>query len=204
MMCGTALLIYLLENNRDTLPEPIYILILAIVKFNILKIKSKTLRVLNSQLQGLLLWICPALTYKFIEKEKIADLFMKELTVYEPKYEEEHERQRVILGLSTLMKHTEKPQFVLAAFPELFKTLIKLIKKNAEERIDEIDVQEGKKDDEDDDEDEEEEDENFDLGDESEDDAEFWEEQYDDNYESPLMSVDEIQYFESSVQQVQS
>ena len=135
---------------------------------------------------------------------RVADLFMKELTVYEPKYEEEHERQRVILGLSTLMKHTEKPQFVLAAFPELFKTLIKLIKKNAEERIDEIDVQEGKKDDEDDDEDEEEEDENFDLGDESEDDAEFWEEQYDDNYESPLMSVDEIQYFESSVQQVQS
>ena len=42
------------------------------------------------------------------------------------------------------------------------------------------------------------------MGDESEDDAEFWEEQYDDNYESPLMSVDEIQYFEGAVQQVQS
>ena len=57
---------------------------------------------------------------------------MKELIVYEPKYEEEHERQRVILGLSTLMKHPEKPQFVLNVFPDLFKTLIKLIKKNAE------------------------------------------------------------------------
>ena len=49
-MCATALLIYLLENNKDTLPEPIYILTLAIAKYNIMKIKSKTLRILNSQL----------------------------------------------------------------------------------------------------------------------------------------------------------
>jgi hypothetical protein len=66
---------------------------------------------------------------------------MRELMIYEGKYEEEHERQRVILGLSSLMKHPEKPQFVLNVFPELFKTLIKLIKKNAEERIDEINIQ---------------------------------------------------------------
>lgn len=71
------------------------------------------------------------------------------------------------------MKHPEKPQFVLAVFPELFKTLIKLIKKNAEERIDEINVQEGKKEEaqEDDDDEEDEDLDNFDLGDESEDDA---------------------------------
>lgn len=68
MMCGTAMLIYLLENNRDTLPEPIYVLILTIIKYNINKIKSKTLRVLNSQLQGLMLWIHPSITYKFLEK----------------------------------------------------------------------------------------------------------------------------------------
>lgn len=68
MMCGTALLIYLLENNRDTLPDAIYVLILSIVKYNIGKIKSKTLRVLNSQLQGLLLWIYPSIVYKFLEK----------------------------------------------------------------------------------------------------------------------------------------
>lgn len=132
MMCATALLIYLLENNTTQLPEPIYILVLAIVKFNILKIKSKSLKVLNSQLQGLLLWINPALALKFIEKENIAEKFMKELLSYEAKYEEEHERQRVILGLSSLMKHPEKPQFVLVAFPEMFKTLIKLVRKNAE------------------------------------------------------------------------
>lgn len=42
------------------------------------------------------------------------------------------------------MKHPEKPQFVLNVFPELFKNLIKLIKKNAEERIEEINVQDGK------------------------------------------------------------
>lgn len=39
------------------------------------------------------------------------------------------------------MKHAEKPQFVLSIFPDVFKTLIKLIKKNAEERIDEINLQ---------------------------------------------------------------
>lgn len=68
MMCATALLIYLLENNTTNLPEQIYILILAIVKFNILRVKSKSLKVLNSQLQGLLLWINPGLVLKFIEK----------------------------------------------------------------------------------------------------------------------------------------
>jgi hypothetical protein len=68
MMCGSALLIYLLENNTNALPEQIYILILAITKYNILKIKSKSLKVLNSQLQGLLLWINPALVLTFIEK----------------------------------------------------------------------------------------------------------------------------------------
>ena len=57
---------------------------------------------------------------------------MKELIMYEAKYEEEHERQRVILGLSSLMKHPDKPQCVISVFPELFKTLIKLIKKNAD------------------------------------------------------------------------
>jgi hypothetical protein len=67
-MCSTALLIYLLENNTTNLPEPIYILVLAIVKYNILKIKSKSLKVLNSQLQGLLLWINPGRVLKFIEK----------------------------------------------------------------------------------------------------------------------------------------
>lgn len=66
MMCATALLIYLLENNSNNMPEQIYILILAIVKFNILKVKSKSLKVLNSQLQGLLLWINPTLVLKFI------------------------------------------------------------------------------------------------------------------------------------------
>jgi hypothetical protein len=71
MMCSTALIIYLLENNKNTLPEPFYILILAICKFNILKVKSKTLKVLNSQLQALLLWINPGLVLTFIQKENI-------------------------------------------------------------------------------------------------------------------------------------
>ena len=68
MMCATALLIYLLENNTKNLPEPIYIIILSIVKYNITKIKSKTLKILNSQLQALIIWINPALVMNFIQK----------------------------------------------------------------------------------------------------------------------------------------
>ena len=37
----------------------------------------------------------------------------------------------MILGLSTLMKYPQKPQFLLNRFPDLFKTLIKIVKKNA-------------------------------------------------------------------------
>lgn len=41
----------------------------------------------------------------------------------------------MILGLSTLMKFPTKPQFVLKRFPDLFKNLIKIVKKNAEDRV---------------------------------------------------------------------
>lgn len=68
MTCATALLIYLLENNKSNLPQPIYIVILAIVKFNIIKAKSKTLKVLNSQLQALLLWVNPVIVMTFIQR----------------------------------------------------------------------------------------------------------------------------------------
>ncbi len=39
---------------------------LAISKYNINKVKSRTLKVLNSQLQSLLLWINPTLVLAFI------------------------------------------------------------------------------------------------------------------------------------------
>lgn len=68
MMCATALLIYLLENNTKNLPEPVYVIILSIVKYNITKIKSKTLKILNSQLQALIIWINPGLVMNFIQK----------------------------------------------------------------------------------------------------------------------------------------
>lgn len=42
------------------------------------------------------------------------------------------------------MKHPEKPQFVLKVFPDIFKALIKMIRKNAEQRIDEDKDENGK------------------------------------------------------------
>lgn len=51
MTCCTALLIYLVENNADKLlPEQIYVMILDIVRYNLSKNKTKTLKLMNVQL----------------------------------------------------------------------------------------------------------------------------------------------------------
>jgi hypothetical protein len=46
----------------------------------------------------------------------------------------------MILGVSSLVKHPERPPAVLNKFADIFCMLIKLVKKNAEERIDEDEV----------------------------------------------------------------
>ena len=56
----------------------------------------------------------------------------------------EHERVRVILGLNSLLALPEKPQIIMEKIPELFKTVIILVKKNAEERIEEEEGSNGK------------------------------------------------------------
>jgi hypothetical protein len=70
--------------------------------------------------------------------------------------------------------------------PDIFKTVLKLVRKNAEDRLD-YDPNAHYEDDEDDEDPEE-----FEF---DEDDDEFWEEQYDDNYTSALDSIDEIAGF---------
>lgn len=85
------------------------------------------------------------------------------------------------IGLNTLIALPDKPQEILVKIPEAFKILVKEVKKNAEDRINE----EGGEDDyeeEQSDGDEDVEDLKF----ESDDDEDFWEELYDDNYNSKL------------------
>ncbi len=55
--------------------------------------------------------------------------------MYESKYELEHERARVILGLNSLLLLPEKPVEIMTKIPDIFRVLLKLVKKNAEERL---------------------------------------------------------------------
>jgi hypothetical protein len=44
----------------------------------------------------------------------------------------EHERARVILGINSILLLPEKPQEIMEKLPEMFKTVVILVKKNAE------------------------------------------------------------------------
>lgn len=130
--CCAALLIYLLENYQNRLPEQIYAHIYEFSKINICKFKSKMMKSLTSQLIGMLLWLAPTQVLTLAHKDKLLETFLKELIGYHNKYEMEHERARVILGLNSLLLLPEKPNEILEKMPELFKTAIALVKKNAD------------------------------------------------------------------------
>ena len=95
------------------------------------------MKVLNSQLMGLLLWIAPTQTLNSVHKDGQLDNLWKELMVHQAKLEMYHERARVILGLNSLLSLPEKPEQIMNKLPEIFKTAIVLVKKNADERIEE-------------------------------------------------------------------
>lgn len=71
MACCTTLLLYLLENNKTGLPEHAYVMILDIVKYNITKAKSKTLKLMNAQLEALLLWVSPKHCLAYTQRESL-------------------------------------------------------------------------------------------------------------------------------------
>lgn len=108
--CCAALLIYLLENYQHKLPEQIFTHIYEFSKINISKFKSKMMKSLTSQLIGMLIWLAPTQVLTLAHKDKILETYLKELIGYHNKYEMEHERARVILGLNSLLLLPEKPQ----------------------------------------------------------------------------------------------
>lgn len=85
----------------------------------------------------------------------------------------------------------------MGKMPELFKTAIFLVKKNAEERCDQDEGGKGSNSDFSDDEDINEDDYHFDS-----DEEDFWEQQYDDNYNSALDSIDEIAEFKNVMERL--
>lgn len=137
LTCCAALLIYLLENYQKKLPEAIFTHIYEFSKINITKFKSKMIKSLTSQLLGMLLWLAPTHVLTLAHHDNLVPVLLKELVSYHHKYEMEHERARVILGLNSLLALPEKPPQIMEKMPEIFKTAIALVKKNAEERIDE-------------------------------------------------------------------
>ena len=196
LTCCTALMVYLLENFQRTLPEAVYTHIWEFSKLNLLKFSSRMLKVLNSQLLALLLWTAPIQTLTNAHKQNMLPALLKEITVYESKYEQEHERARVILGINSLLLLPEKPAEILAKVPELFRANLKLVRKNADERL-EYDPTSGNI--LEDDGEEEEDPEEIEFDDE---DDEFWEEQFDDNYDSALDLIDEIADFKQTIERL--
>ena len=135
LTCCTALLIYLLENYQKRLPEQVYHHVYEFTKINLSKFKSKMMRALTSQLIAMLLWLAPAAALSLAHRDGLLATFLKELVGYHTKFEMEHERARLLLGINTLLLLPQKPQEVMETMPELFKTAILLVKKNAEERV---------------------------------------------------------------------
>ena len=135
--CCTALLIYLLENYQKRLPENVYAHVYEFSKINFHKYKSKMMKSLTSQLVGMLLWLAPTQVLTLAHNDNNLDNMLKEVITHQNKYELEHERARVILGINSLLLLPEKPPTIMQKMPELFKTAMVLVKKNAEERIDE-------------------------------------------------------------------
>lgn len=80
--CCTALLIYLLENFQRTLPENVYNHMWEFARINVSKFKSKTLKILNSQLIGMLLWIAPIQILTVAHKQNWLTTLLHEVTVY--------------------------------------------------------------------------------------------------------------------------
>ena len=48
-------------------------------------------------------WLAPTQTLTLAHKDNLLTVLLRELTNYEPKYEEVHERSRTILGLNALL-----------------------------------------------------------------------------------------------------
>ena len=69
--CCAALLIYLLENYQNKLPENVYAHIYEFSKLNFTKFKSKMMKSLTSQLIGLLLWLTPAPILTMAHKDNL-------------------------------------------------------------------------------------------------------------------------------------
>ena len=115
--CCAALLIYLLQNYQRRLPENVFNHCYEFSKINFTKFKSKMIKSLTSQLIGLVLWLAPTQILTLAHKDNMLDFILKEISMEKNKYEMEHQRARVLLGLNSLLSLQEKPQAIMQKMP---------------------------------------------------------------------------------------
>lgn len=76
-----------MENYQKGLPEPVFAHIWEFAKINIHKMKTKMIKILNSQMLGLLLWCSPTQLLTLAHRDQSLPILFKELVSYESKYE---------------------------------------------------------------------------------------------------------------------
>lgn len=74
-----------------------------VAQYNLTKAKSKVLKAINAQLLCVFLWNCPSKTIALAQSNNLLDSMILCILQSESRLKMEHERQRVILGLSELL-----------------------------------------------------------------------------------------------------
>jgi hypothetical protein len=105
----TVLMIYLLENYHRKWDEQLINHMWMVAQYNLTKAKSKVLKAINAQLLSVFLWNCPAKTIALAQSANLIEPMLACILHSEAKLKMEHERQRVILGLSELLTLNNKP-----------------------------------------------------------------------------------------------
>lgn len=191
--CCTALMINMLENFQSTLPEDFYGILWDYFIRN-LSFNSGQLKVINSQLLGMLLWTAPSQILHLAHSQNKLDIVFRQITAHERRYEHDYQRARVILGVNSLLLFANESAELRAAAPTLFKTILNLITKNADKRL-----QEEKANIDDDDISSNPQMPEWSISWNSED---CFYEPYNENYDSCLNNIDEIAEFRKTIEQL--
>lgn len=135
MNSSSMLMGYLLENNHKKWDDNMLNHIWQVVKFNLTKGRSKVLKAINAQLICLFLWNNVEKTLALAQSNNLLSPMILCILASQPKIKYEHERQRVILGISELLSSSHKHQQIIQYYPKLVNLVIGLVKKNCDYRL---------------------------------------------------------------------
>lgn len=99
----TALMTYILENMKQS-SEQLVIMMWQIIKRNMMENSFKYLRIMNSQLACMCMYISPAKFFELVELENSIDLLFDYIFHPDSLYLNEWEKQRIVLGTIGLIQ----------------------------------------------------------------------------------------------------